>query len=108
MSVTSNSNGSQTATIDTEHSLGIITTAGVYQLQIDVNAMAAADRLVVRTYKKVRSVGTTRLIDEFTISGAQTEKVAETIPQFSTNEVEFRIEQIAGTGRAFPWEIIAA
>jgi len=102
----SNSDGSQTAVISTEHTLGTITTAGTYQLQVDMNALANGDTVVLRTKLKVRSSGTTRLMYEDSYSHVQSQLVAVTIPAAATNEVVFTLEQTAGTGRAFPWEIV--
>ena len=102
---TSNSNGSQTAVISTEHTLGTITTSGSFVIGIDANAMVLGDELVIRAKLKVRSVGTTRLAYEATYSQNQGLPVIISIPIASTNEVVFTLEQTAGTGRAFPWEI---
>ena len=102
---TSNSNGSQTAVISTEHTLATISTSGSFALGIDANAMVLGDELVVRVKLKVRSVGTTRLAYEATYTHVQGEPVILSIPVASTNEIVFTIEQTAGTGRAFPWEI---
>lgn len=102
---TSNSNGSQTATVTTEHTLATITTSGTFVLAIDANAMALGDELVVKVKSKVRSVGTTRLAYSATYVNNQSIPVIFTIPVVSTNEVVFTITQETGTGRAFPWEI---
>lgn len=102
---TSNSNGSQTAVISTEHTLATISTSGSFAIGIDANAMVLGDELVVRVKLKVRSVGTTRLAYEATYTHVQGEPVILSIPVASTNEIVFTIEQTAGTGRAFPWEI---
>ena len=107
---TSNSNGSQTATLTTEHTIGgagndTITTSGSFVIGIDANALVLGEELTVRVYLKVRSVGTTRLAYEATYDGVQNEPVILTIPVASTNELKFTIEQNGGTGRAFPWEI---
>ena len=82
---TSNSNGSQTAVISTEHTLGTITTSGSFVIGIDANAMALGDELIVRAKLKVRSVGTTRLAYEATYSHVQNEPVILSIPVASTN-----------------------
>ena len=102
---TSNSNGSQTAVISTEHTLGTITTSGSFVIGIDSNAMVLGDELVLRVKVKVRSVGTTRLAYEATYAHVQGEPIIVSIPVASTNEIVFTLEQTAGTGRAFPWEI---
>lgn len=102
---TSNSNGSQTATISTEHTLATITASGSFVLGVDANAMALGDELVLKVKLKVRSTGTTRLAYEATYSHVQGSPVILSIPVASTNEIVFTLTQTAGTGRAFPWEI---
>jgi hypothetical protein len=102
----SNSDGSQTAVISTEHTLGTITSAGTYQLQVDLSNLANKDTVVLKTKLKVRSTGTTRLIYEDSYTHAQSSLVAVTIPVAATNEVVYTLTQTAGTGRAFPWEIV--
>ena len=103
---TSNSDGSQTAVISTEHTLGTITTAGSFVLMVDTNAMALGDKLTLRAKVKVRSTGTTRLAYTANYAQVQGDPVKLSIPIASTNEVVFTLEQTAGTGRAFPWEIV--
>lgn len=102
----SHSDGSQTATLDTEHTLATITTPGIYQLQVDLNNMVLGDVLIVRSKLKVRSTGTTRLLTTSRYAHVPSELVAVTIPVVATNEVVFTIEQTDGTGRAYPWEVV--
>lgn len=102
---TSNSNGSQTAVINTEHTLATIATNGTFIIAVDANALVLGDELILRVKLKVRSVGTTRLAYEATYAHVQNEPVLISIPAASTNEIVFTLEQVAGTGRAFPWEI---
>jgi len=102
---TSNSSGSQTAVITTEHTLATITTSGSFVIGVDANAMALGDELTLRVKLKVRSTGTTRLAYEANYAHVQGEPVILSIPVASTNEIVFTLEQTAGTGRAFPWEI---
>lgn len=102
---TSNSNGSQTAVISTEHTLATITASGSFVLGLDASNMALGDELVVRVKLKVRSVGTTRTAYEARYTNTQGIPVILSIPVASTNEIVFTIEQTAGTGRVFPWEI---
>lgn len=103
---TSNSDGSQTCTIDTEHTLATITTAGNFLLTLDCDALALGDTLWVRTKLKVRSTGTTRTLYQTALSNVQATPVAVTPPIASLNEIVFTIEQTDGTGRTIPWEII--
>ena len=100
---TSNDDGSQTATGGEDTLSSPITVAGSYVLMVDTSAMVNGDKLILRAKTKVRSVGTTRLA---TYSHAQSDPVKLSIPIASTNEVVFTLEQTAGTGRAYPWEIV--
>jgi hypothetical protein len=102
---TSNSDGSQTAVISTEHTLATITTSGSFVLAVDANNMALGDELILRVKLKVRSVGTTRLAYEVVYANIPNEPVLISIPVASTNEIVFTLEQTAGTGRTYPWEI---
>lgn len=106
MTISSQSAGSQTAVIDTEHTLATITGIGTYTLSLDLNALASGDLLTVRIKNKVGTGGTTRLAYQQSYSGAQTEAVVFSVPIPSLNEVVFTVEQTAGTGRVIPWEII--
>ena len=103
---TSNSSGTQTATVTTEHTLATITTAGTFVLLVDTNAMVLGDELILRIKTKVTSGGTTRLAYEGGCGGVQGDPVKISIPVRSFYEVVMTLEQAAGTGRSFPWEII--
>ena len=104
---TSNSDGSQTATVTTEHTLATITDAGTYVLLVDTVNMELADKLVLRAKTKVRSTGTTRLAYEAKYEHVQSQLVKISIPIASVNEIVFTLEQTEGTGRAYPWEIVS-
>lgn len=108
MTLSVNTSGSQTCTIGTEHSLATITGANVYQLALDLNAMAGGstpDILEVREYGKARSGDTKRLIRTTTIVGAQSELLLLTVPRISPHYFEVSIKQTQGTGRAVPWAV---
>lgn len=104
---TSHSDGSQTAVIGTEHTLGTITTAGTYVLNVDTANMNYGDQLIIRVNTRVRSVGTTRQAYSALYAHVQADPVKISIPVASPNEIEFTIEQTTGTGRAYPWEIVS-
>lgn len=106
MALGSKADGSQTAVITTEHTLSTVTDAGVYQLSVDTDAMANGDELELRVKLKVRSVGTTRQVYLGTYAHVQTDKVKLSTPVAALHEVVFTLKQTAGTGRAFPWEVI--
>jgi|SaaInlStandDraft_4_1057021.scaffolds.fasta_scaffold03943_9 hypothetical protein len=102
----SNSSGTQAATVTSEHTLATITTVGTFVLYVDMNALALGDELILRAKVKVTSGGTTRLAYAGTYKNVQENLVAISIPIASVNEVVFTLHQAAGTSRSFPWEIV--
>ena len=102
---TSESEGSQTAVISTEHTLDTITTAGTYVLNVDTSNMVTADFLILRVKEKIRSTGTTRLAYWSTYFCTQSANADLSIPVASLNEYVVTLEQTEGTGRAYNWEI---
>jgi len=103
---TSQADGSQTATINTEHTLSTVTVAGSFVLHVDTNAMALGDVLELRVKLKTRSSGTTREAQVAYYAHVQGQPVKMSIPVASPHEVVFTLKQTAGTGRAFPWEVV--
>lgn len=107
--VAENSNGSQTATIDTEHTLATITTAGVYVLRVDTANMVVLDRVVLRAKTESRvSESTLLLLYEAAFSDIQIEVLKDSPPVASpaSGQCRFTLEQTDGTGRVFEWSII--
>lgn len=108
MAVSVVSSGSQTATVSTEHTLDTITTAGVYQLAVDLNAMtdgSTEDRVTIRVYGKARSSDTERLMEQWEFTGSQAKPLFRTNPEISPHSYKVTLRQDQGTGRAFPWAI---
>ena len=102
---TSIADGSQTAVISTEHTLATITAAGSYVLGVDVSNMALGDKLTLRIKTKVRRVGTTRTTYIANYAHIQSTLNVLSIPIASPNEFVATLEQTAGTGRSYNWEI---
>lgn len=107
MALTRDSDGSQTATLDTEHVLASPTAAGYYQLVVDMNAMAAGDVLILRVKIPARNAGTKRLAF-LGIYGPipPSAKIAISPPIPVIDASDFTLEQTDGTGRAYPWAVI--
>lgn len=105
---TSNQSGSQTATISTEHDLGTeITTAGTYVLVVDTAAMVAGDVLELRIKTKAKSGGTQRVAYVVSYANAQAAPNKYSVPVPIDTSFQATLKQTAGTGRAFPWNILA-
>lgn len=106
--MTSAASGSQTATLDTEHTLATITTAGSYVLTVDTANLANGETLTLRAYTKVRAADTSRLYCSASYRHAQGEPNKASIPIPVIAEVIFTLEQSGGTGRAYPWNALQA
>lgn len=109
MAVSVNTSGSQTATIGTEHTLATITTAGIYQLYVDVASLVAGDIVELRVYGKARSTDTERLLyGPFSVGPIVPGQLLIPSPAVvSPHSVRFSLKQTTGTGRAFPWAVYA-
>lgn len=112
MAVTLQANGTQTATVTTEHSLASVTTAGAFVFEVDCSAMAAGDILELRMNVIVLTSGTKRLTYFQAFYGAQPahDLIKVSVPVSNelgdTNSIECTLKQTFGTGRAYPWKIL--
>lgn len=107
MPIAEHASGTQTATVGTEHVLGTAddATDGVFQLVVDMSALAAGDRVEFAVREKAISTGTQRRL----VIGAFSGPVAD--PLYVSDSIillhgwDFTLKQTAGTGRAFDWSI---
>lgn len=114
MSVTAVASGTQTAVISTEHALynPSPAVAGVFQLVVDLNALADGDTLELRAKQMTLTGGTTRVVDVGTFVDAQPADKLIAVSMPISNEltdngaVQFSLKQTTGTGRAIPWKVI--
>jgi hypothetical protein len=112
-SPTVQADGSKTATVGTTpDKLADVAGPGVFQLEVDCNAMAAGDVLYISVKKMVRTGGTARYgYDTGPIFGPRPAKdivmfsVPVSTPLSDATAIVFEINQTAGTGRAYPWSI---
>lgn len=110
MAISEAYSGTQTATINTEHTLNTTspeTTDGIYQIVIDINAMALGDTTEIRVKEKAISTGTQRTAETFVLSQAAS---ADSNLWVSPSLIllhgwDVTLKQTAGTGRAYPWSI---
>jgi hypothetical protein len=101
------SSGTQTAVINTEHSLASPATAKTRALIVDAAALAAGEVLELRIKAAVLSGGTVSVVKLETFVGALTEPHIQSPPFVMPQGGEFTLKQTSGTGRAFPWSVIA-
>lgn len=108
MGLVSAANGSQTATINTEHSLTQQTGIGIYVLLVNTSVMQAGDSLTLRIKTK-RSVGDSSVTAyTYTFSDVQAEPHKYSVPVPVDTEIICTLQQTAGTGRVFPWKLLRA
>lgn len=105
MALTIEDDGSQTATISTEHSLATLAGSGTRVVAVDLSAMVAGDVTVLRIKTAVRSGGTERTLYTATFAGPTGEPVVFSPPAPLANGGEVTLQQTAGTGRAYPWAV---
>lgn len=84
------------------------TEVGFFVLMVDVNAMTGSDQTEFQIETKVLSGGTSRVVQKYVLPiGVQTDKVWQSIVLPSDIEATFKLNQIAGTARAYPWKILS-
>lgn len=119
MALTVQDEGTQTATIGTEHTLGgaAFTVAGVYVASVDTRNMVAGDVLELRALVKtltgdsqeylIYAASYAQAQGDAAAAGAAAggEVVKASIPIASPYSIAFTLKQTAGTGRAFPWRV---
>lgn len=107
MALTEATNGTQSATLDTEHSLGSEQTDdGWYWLVVDTSNMVAGDILILRAKLKVKTGGTARTVARATFRDAQEQAAALSIPVPNIYGLQFTLEQTDGTGRSYDWSVL--
>jgi len=106
MTVAQIADGSQTAVISTTHTLDTETGEKTYVLCVDLSNMASGDVMELTAWTKTRSSSTSAISYSQSFTGAQAETAFISIPVPSVHEIVFKLEQTAGTGRAFPWSVL--
>lgn len=110
-------NGTQSATIGTEHTLNTQTDSGVYIVTVNTKNMVNGDALELRAYTKVLT-GDSQAWLAYSASyvnaqgdgaavgssaGGEVLKIA--IPIASPFSLSFTLKQTAGTGRSYDWRV---
>jgi hypothetical protein len=108
---TAAASGTQTAVINTEHTLFDTSAAGVYAFRVDKNLMQDLDVLEVRVYEMVLTSGTRRVayMKRFTNAQPTDDMIADSVSVWTdlsdSGALRFTLKQTAGTGRNFPWKV---
>lgn len=117
MAIVVRDSGTKTAD-GTEQSLGgPFTASGSYVLHTNLKNMANLDIVILRAYVKVLSGDSVKYLAESARysdkrgdggdvgASAAGDVVVRSVPIDSPYEIEFTLEQVAGTNRDFPWRI---
>jgi hypothetical protein len=117
MALSVKSSGSQTATLDSTHTLLSSTDAGVYVLSVDLALLAVnvaaslgtGEVVELTILKKVRTGDTVRQVFSATyVAGAIPSPIVQSEAVVCPFGADFKLKQpttTGSTGRAFPWSI---
>lgn len=106
MTVASESTGTQTATVTTEHTLVSPSSAKTRVLLVDLSNMVAGDILELRINAKIVTGGTARLAYIATFSGVAGEPAVPSVPVPMPWGGSFTLKQTAGTSRNYDWSVL--
>ena len=104
--------GTQTAVINTEHTLSDVNAAGTYVIEINTVNMAAGDIVEFRIYAITLTGGTRRAAYTMIYYGLQPtddiQKISMPIGNDLTDSgsLRFTLKQTFGTGRNFNWKVL--
>lgn len=104
MSWAVDSSGSQTAVVNTEHSLATPTTVATYVFSVDTVNLANGDLVELRCYDMVDG-SNYRQMWKGTYQHVQINNAKASPPIAVTTQAKFTLKQTAGTGRVFPWSV---
>lgn len=78
---------------------------GIYQLFLDLNALAAGDIFELKFYEKVGSASTQRLLDSCRFAGVQGKPNWVSPSLIFLHGWDITLKKIAGTDRTIDWSI---
>lgn len=99
--------GSQTAVVNTEHTLATDTTNATYSFQARCNNMALGDVVELRLYTITLSGGTLEVVWKTTIGPSLPAAIVTVAPpQPSDQSIRATLKQVAGVARVFDWKLL--
>ena len=85
--------------------LSALTTVGIYQLFIDLAALAAGDRYQLNIYEKVLAGSTQRAVQSVELTGPLTDPIYVTPSLLLMNGWTITLKKLQGTDRSISWSI---
>lgn len=104
MAWVTDSSGTQSATVTTEHTLAQPTTIATYQCEVDATNMVNGDALELRVYVMVDATNY-RVAWIGSFQNIQGVPALVAPPIASLTQLKFTLKQTTGTTRNFPWAI---
>lgn len=77
----------------------------VVQAFFDLSALANGDEFRIRVYERASASGTSRIVDEWVVVGAQSSPILVTPSLVLVHGWEFSLQRLAGTNRTILWSI---
>jgi hypothetical protein len=91
----------------TEQTLASGTSAGTYQLHINLSNMASGDAVRLRIYSKANSLDTETVVYDRTFANVQGEPLTVSPPHGAVADYKATLQQTAGTNRTYQWAVVA-
>lgn len=107
MAISVEASGTQTSSVDIEHTLSTKTDPKVYILSVDLSAMALGDIVELRLKTKVLTGGTSRVAYLATYAHVQGQPNVYSVPVPISWEIIATLKQTAGSSRNYPWELLS-
>lgn len=107
MAVVEVTGGTQSATLDTEHTLATSTTGKTYVLVVSLVNMVNGDIVILRLKTKVRTGNGSQLAYKAIYAHAQDCDNVYSVPVPANVEIVATLEQTDGTGRDYIWSLLS-
>lgn len=98
--------GSQTATVNTEHTLTTDTTGGTRILAVNLSNMVIGDMVELKLYTKLRAGSAEFVAYSVVFQHNQAEPNVYSVPVPANISIKPTLKQTAGTGKAFEWALL--
>lgn len=105
MALSSFANGTQSASIGTEHTLGTPSSPGTYLLVVDTTNMQNGDTLELRGKSAAKAGGSNIQFFCGQYANVQADPMKISVPIPAVDGCTFTLKQVAGSGRNFDWNI---
>lgn len=92
--------------LNTVDTIETISGIGVYSLSLDAAAMANGDVIEITLEMAANSTSAERQTYYVAYSHVQADPIKVTIPLIVPASASFKIKQLSGTARTFPWALI--